>query len=256
MKTNFTQLLFVVLLLAGQRVFSQSADSTKATSHFSGVITATNNGISLLPNFMLGKPALLFDLSLGKGRLSFDPMLRFAMEGKPWSFIFWWRYKLADGAKFKMSVGAHPSVVFRTVSVSTEGVAKEYFTAQRYAAGEVTPTYFFSPNASIGVQYLGSRGLSQDAIRRTHFVALRGTLANVKLSENLALTVMPQAYYLNMDGRQGTYVNATVFLTKKNVPVSFSAIANRALHTEIAGRAFVWNVALNYHLNNTYRRIR
>lgn len=249
--------IYATLLMGlAHPAFSQTVDSTKANSHVSGVITVTNNGISLLPNFMLGKPAVLFDLSLGKGRLSFDPMFRFAMAGKPWSFIFWWRYKLADGTKFKMSVGAHPSFVFRTVPITTDGSTKEYLTAQRYLAGEVTPTYFLSPNTSIGIQYLGSHGLSQDAVRNTHFVALRGNLANVKLLERFSLTVMPQVYYLNMDARQGTYANATVFLTKKNWPVSLSAIVNKALKTEIAGRDFVWNVALNYHINNRYHRIR
>lgn len=55
---------------------------------FSGTASVTNNGISLIPSFSLGDPALIFDLKFKKGRLSFEPDMRFALEGKPWTFIF------------------------------------------------------------------------------------------------------------------------------------------------------------------------
>jgi len=38
--------------------------------------------------FTLGKPAAIFDLSVGNERLAFEPQFRFSLEGKPWSFIF------------------------------------------------------------------------------------------------------------------------------------------------------------------------
>lgn len=74
--------------------FSQKNDSTIVAGHFGGAVTITNKGISIVPNLTLGKPAVIFDLSVGKRKLSFEPSLRFALEGKPWSFLFWWRYKL------------------------------------------------------------------------------------------------------------------------------------------------------------------
>lgn len=67
-------------LLLSQCSFAQSKDSTQTPSFFKGQITATNNGISLVPNFSLNNPAALFDLSVGKGRLSFDPMFRFGLK--------------------------------------------------------------------------------------------------------------------------------------------------------------------------------
>nr|MBP6073208.1 hypothetical protein [Flavobacterium sp.]MBP6100608.1 hypothetical protein [Flavobacterium sp.] len=63
---------------------------------FSGGITVTNNGISLLPTFTLGKPAAIFDFAVKSKRWSFEPQLRFSLEGKPWSFVFWGRYKVID----------------------------------------------------------------------------------------------------------------------------------------------------------------
>jgi hypothetical protein len=36
---------------------SQKSDSIKVTNYFGGGVTVTNNGISLIPTFSLGKPA-------------------------------------------------------------------------------------------------------------------------------------------------------------------------------------------------------
>ena len=104
------------ILLYSYTSFAWQTDTVQTPRFFKGQITATNNGISLIPNFSLNRPAAMFDLSLGRGRLSFDPMIRFGLDGKPWTFVFWWRYKLVQQKRFTMSVGAHPSVVFREVS--------------------------------------------------------------------------------------------------------------------------------------------
>ena len=58
-------------------------DSAASIGHFGGAISVTNNGISLIPTFSLGKPAIIFDMSAGKRRLSFEPQLRFGLDGKP-----------------------------------------------------------------------------------------------------------------------------------------------------------------------------
>ncbi len=58
--------------------FSQARDEPEPAGHFGGAVTITNNGISFIPNFTLGKPAAIFDLSVGKRNLSFEPQFRFA----------------------------------------------------------------------------------------------------------------------------------------------------------------------------------
>ncbi len=105
MKKTITFFSFLLFTLYS---FAQTIDTTQTPSFFRGQITATNNGISLIPNFSLNKPAALFDLSIGKGRLSFDPMFRFGLDGKPWTLIFWFRYKVVDQRRFTLGIGAHP----------------------------------------------------------------------------------------------------------------------------------------------------
>lgn len=245
-------LLIAIVLHLAHTAFCQRADTLQTPSFFSGIVTATNNGISLLPNFSLNKPAALFDLSMGKGRLSFDPMFRFSMEGKPWTFIFWGRYKLINRPKFKMSIGAHPSFVFRTITATVNGGANDYLTAQRYFAWEAAPTYPINKKTSVGIYYLGSHGLTKDLTQYTTFLAARAILSNIELPKRFKLTLIPQFYYLKQDTKAGTYLNATVILSKKNSPFSISAIASKAMNTTIPGKNLIWNIGLNYNFNKQY----
>jgi len=109
------QILILSLVLLQSPSFSQEnpVESQSPIRHFSGTITATNNGVSIIPAFNLGKPAAFFDLSVGGERLSFDPMFRFGMNEKPWTFVLWWRYKIIKDKRFTLTAGAHPAFLFQ-----------------------------------------------------------------------------------------------------------------------------------------------
>src|SRR5215468_11181833 len=119
-------LLIVVFSLITHFVFSQGIDSTKNIFHFKGAVTVTNKGISLVPTFTLGKPAAIFDLSMGKKKFFFEPQFKFSLAGKPWAFLFWWRYKLVTTSKFAFTAGVHPALSFRTDSFIVNGVKKGF----------------------------------------------------------------------------------------------------------------------------------
>ncbi len=125
-------LTFMILMSASS---AQEPDSLRIPMRFSGAVTVTNKGISTVPNLTLGKPAAIFDLSVGKGKLSFDPQLRFALEGKLWSFLFWWRYKLVRTERFQLNLGAHPALSFRRIKIPVNGLEKEDMVVRRYLAG-------------------------------------------------------------------------------------------------------------------------
>lgn len=245
---------FSVFILFSYLSSAQNRDTTQAPSFFRGQITATNNGISLIPNFSLNKPAALFDLSMGKGRFSFDPMLRWSLNGKPWTFIFWFRYKLINHKKFTMSVGAHPSVLFRTEVANIGGVNKELLTSQRYLAWEATPTYYLNKNVGVGLYYLGSHGLTNDLVQFTNFLAVRTIVSNLKTGKHFNVSFVPQVYYLQQDNRKGIYFNASFNLAKNHFPVSVSANISKAFKTEIVGKDFLWSIGLVYNINNRYTK--
>lgn len=245
-------LLLFGILFSPYLAFAQMVDTTQTPSFFSGQITATNNGISLIPNFSLNKPAALFDLSIGKGRLSFDPMFRFGLDGKPWTFVFWFRYKLIASKKFSMGIGAHPAFLFRAETAIVNGISKELTTTQRYVAWEASPTYRLNKKVGLGLYYLGSHGLTKDLIQYGHFVALKAIISNLKLTNQLNLSLVPQFYYLKQDQAAGTYFNASLGLAKTHFPVSVSANISKTINSEIKGKDFLWSVGLVYNINNQY----
>jgi hypothetical protein len=132
--------LLIFLAVLVYPAFSQTTDNIKIPGHLGGAVTITNNGVSLVPNLTLGKPAAIFDMNVGR-RLTFEPQFRFALEGKPWTFILWWRYKLYEGEKFRINIGAHPAFAFRDNTFLVDSVSKDFITVSRYLAGEIYTSY-------------------------------------------------------------------------------------------------------------------
>jgi len=252
MRKNNVPFIIVSMLLT-HFSFSQNTDSTKQTFHFGGAALVTNNGISLIPTFSLGEPAAIFDVFMGKRRLSFEPEFRFSLEGKPWSFLFWWRYKLVEGNKFKFNIGVHPALNFRTVATEVNGESKETIITRRYLAGELSPNYVITKNISLGIYYLYSHGIDKEAVRNTHFLTFNTNLSHVSLFDGVFMRITPQVYYLKQNNEDGLYVTSTLALNKVRFPLSIATTINKTIETEIiASKDFLWNVTLIYSFNKVY----
>ena len=248
--------LLLVLVHGMNFVFAQQMDSTatqQAVGRFSTGASVTNNGVSLIPSFSLGKPAAIFDLSLGKKRLSFEPQFRFALTGKPWSFLFWWRYKLLKVNKFTFNVGAHPAIVFRDRTYIVNGEPVNVTIEQQNIAAEFVPNYALSKNVSVGAYYLVSHGFDKGGTRSINFFALRSNFSRISLSKQLYLSIIPQVFYLRVDGKGGFYANSTVVLGKNKFPLNLSSILSKTIKTDLTGaKDFIWNISLNYSFNKNY----
>lgn len=258
-----TGLLFFVFLLLTHFCFSQNADSTtrkadstKKISHFSGSVGVTHNGISLIPTFSLGKPAITIMLSTGKGKLSFEPDMRFALEGKPWGFVFWFRYKLLNTGKFKINIGAHPALNFRTFRLPMDGDSADVIAVRRFLAGEFFPNYQLSKNVNIGMYYLFARGFDKNVAKHNQFLTINSNISNIGLPGKMLMQFNPQVYYLKQDKNDGFYYTATVILARKKFPLSVSAIINKTIRSNIPGnKDFVWNASLVYSFSKKYNKI-
>ncbi len=235
--------------------FSQEKDSVlmnsvipKPDTFINGALSITNNGISTVPYLSLGKPAFITDLSLSRGHFSFDPQLKFNIpDARPWSFIFWFRYRFADNEKFKFRVGAHPAYSFRARTATINGIEQETITVWRFLAGEIAPLYYITPNLSVGPYYLYAYNMEKNAIKHSHFISLQTNITNIRLSDEFYLGVFPQFYYLTVGTQKGFYAYASVSLAKKDFPFSLSAVANKEIKSDIAGsESFLWNVTLMY----------
>lgn len=241
--------LFIFVSLAGQ-----NADSIQLPFHAAGSITLTTKGISMIPNLTLGKPAVMFEFNMAKGRVSFDPQLRFALKGQPWSFLFWWRYKILKPGKFQLDIGAHPALSFKEQTLYTaDGTERNTMTVRRYLATEMAPSYTINKNVSISLYYLFSHGIEPELTQYTNFISARASFPNIKLSEKYYARFNPQVYYLNMDGVEGTYVNATVAIAKRGFPLSVSTMFNNPIKTNLlSGNDFLWNINLVYNFGKDF----
>lgn len=231
-------------------------DSTKLKSYFNGNFSVTNNGISFIPSFSLGKPAAIFELATGKKRLSFEPQLRWALNGKPWSFVFWWRYKLIKKDKFTFNVGMHPSVAFKRVSNTTNGKTTVSLVPQQFIAFEFVPNYWVNKNLSFGMYYLVSHGIYGAATKYTNFLTLNSSISNIRISKDLRFRMNPQLYYLKMDAADGFYFSDIFLLSNIHSPFSFGSIINKPFRSTIpGGTKFSWNLSLFYSFHKNYVRV-
>lgn len=213
---------------------------------FKGSATITNNGVSLVPSFSLGDPALLFDLKFTKDRFSIEPDFRFALEGKPWLFLVWFRYKAIEGERFSFRVGAHPAMNFRTIPINRNGgPIEDILEARRYLAAELAPTYKVSDKLSLGLYYLHGRGFDE-GVKQTHFLTFNTILNHLYISEQVYLNFTPQIYLVKTDDLMSYYVAGTLSLAKDDFPLSLSLLVNQTLAGEIPVDDFFWSGSLVY----------
>ncbi len=245
--------ILLLILVSANTLHAQSTDSTR---YFGGFASVTNNGISLIPTFSLNKPAGLVILNMGK-RFTFDPEFRFSLEdGKPWSFIFWGRYKLVQQEKLRLNVGLHPGYLFSNKKTTdNNGNTSMTIATERYLASEISPSYFITKNTSIGVYYLHSRGFTESSTKSIDFITLNANFNKIDLFKSYYLKFSPQFYYLKMDDQDGYYFTATATLAKEKFPLSLQSTMNKKIESEIPSQNFIWNMSLMYSFGKQYKAI-
>ena len=246
-----TQIKLCVVLLITFFCFvplSYSQSGINSQPDVSASATITTEGISIVPALSLGEPAAIFNLSVGH-RLTFEPDLRFSLEGEPWSFLFWFRYDFVDTEKFELNIGAHPEINFRTTNATINDAANEIIEARRFLAGELDASYMVAPDVTVGSYYLYGHGFEVSVPDNTHYLSFRSTLSEIYLFQDIFLTMSPELYYLKIDRDDGVYIASGMNLGKDNVPVSISAFYNQTIHSNISGSPVtLWNLSLTYSI--------
>ncbi len=249
-------IFFLVFCLAAAVCFSQKTDSVKQILNFSGTVSATNNGFSLVPTFTLGKPALvtIFNMS-GKSRLSFEPEFRYSLEDfKPWSLIFIWRYKLVRKEKFQFSLGAHlPALNFITTTFIKDSVEEEVIKARRFfPVIEAIPVYRVGKNTTLSMYCQYGKGLEKEVANDIYFISLRAGFSKIPLTRQFFFRFNPQLYYLKIARNGGFYTAGGLALARGNWPISISVMWNKAIETDIASKNFDWSLNLNYTFGKSF----
>jgi hypothetical protein len=257
-RTSFFYLRIASLILffsLSEILAAQNNDSTIVKSNrFGGAVTVSTKGISTIPNLTLGKPAIVFDMVMGR-RLTFEPQFRFSLEGKPWAIVFWWRYKVLTGNKFTLNLSANPSLSFKTIKETSSDKTQEIIRATRYVAAAISPNFQFNKYFGVGMYLFYTKGIEKFITQNTYMVSLRPGISNIPVTKNITARVGPEIYYLKMDGKDGIFLNTTFSITKKNFPLSVTGLFNKPLKSNIpADYNSLWNVCLVYIFNNEYRK--
>jgi len=230
--------------------FAQT-DSTSKIVNFRVAASVTNNGFSFIPAFSLGKPAAIFNFNINGGkRFSFDPEFRFALkDGRPWSFIFIWRYKMINQKRFQFIFGSHfPAVPFRILAYENTPEIKNTLAVSRVVPFEFTPNLIINKNHSLSAFILYAKGISDDAVNHTSVFMIR-SVSSFPLSKNVKLRVNPQLFKLNLDEKSGYYFASNFTLSSNKTPFYLGSTINKAFDSNIGGKAFNWNLSLGYAID-------
>jgi len=250
------RLLFgTILFFITYSLFAQNEDdSTSKENIFSAVVTVQNKGISTIPNLTLGKPAIIFDMKLGR-KLTFEPEFRYSLEtGKPWAIVFWWRYYLTFSDKFKVTFHANHSLSYKSIDVyDSDGTPQEIIRTNRYLAGALSPVYQVNKYIGIGAYLFYARGLDPNMTRNTYLASFRPAFSNIPITRNIVARIAPEIYYLRMEENEGSFFNARFLISKKNCPFSLSGLINKPIKSNIPSEFdFLWNVGVSYTFNKKY----
>lgn len=213
------------------------ADSTKKTWQFHGLIQVNNNGISPVPAFSLGKPALMTSFFVQKGGFTFSPEFNYGLDGKPWVVNQWLRFQKQHG-RFLLRTGANMSLFFGRVDSEIK--------LNQYLALEGFVSYRMSDRSSLNLLYWNSHGLDPMAVKSGHFLSLSANISKIPVTKTLLLELRPNLFYLqNTIPFKGLFVSAITSISHKKYPVSIFAQAVQPISVKPTTN-FNWNYGLNY----------
>jgi hypothetical protein len=240
-----------IALCAGLLCFSaflygrEKSDSVKTKLMTQATVSLNSNGISSIPAFSLDKPAIIASLALTKNRFSYEPVLAYGLDLRPWFIDNWLRYKIINRPAFELRTGFNISSFFSEFKLEDTTA----WQAQRYFALELTGTYKFSPNSSLALMYWNDRGQEPGTLKG-HFINLMYDRSNIPVGQHMLLGVNLQLFYINYDGdNDGLFITPRISSGVRNLPFSLFFQAIQALASNIEPwPEFRWNVGLGYTL--------
>src|SRR5664279_87331 len=229
---------------------NELADSSKTKLKAGATVSLNSNGISSIPAFSLGKPAVIASVSLIKNRFSYDPQLAYGLNFKAWFIDSWLHYKLIDRPHFEFRPGFNFSTFFSDYTGSGETIIKNETIrqAQRYFTFEFTGICKFSSNSSLTIGYWNDRGQDKGTLLG-HFFNLVGEKSDINIGRSVLLTADLQIFYIDYQGKNdGLFLSPKITSSLRNVPFSVFFQPIQALYSNISPfPGFRWNLGIAYY---------
>lgn len=216
----------------------------KKKAEYSASVSLNSNGIASIPAFSLGKPALIASLSVAKGRFSYDPVLGYSLNMKPWFFDSWLHYKIIRKPAFQLRTGFNFSNFFSQHDYSGETITK----GERYFAGEIAAFYKPGQHNTLSLMYWSDNGMEPGSISG-HYVSLMDEIADVPVGRSFLLGAALQLFYINYDGsNDGLFTCPKITAGLREFPVFVFFQATQVIFSNIEpDPGFKWNVGVGYN---------
>jgi len=233
-------LLITTMVFAGE-----PRDSTRSVLKTEASVSFNSNGIATIPAFSLGKPAVIASLYLSKGRFSYDPMLAYGLDRRPWFIDNWLHFKIVDRPSFELVTGINISMYFSDMGINDDIILK----GERYFALAAKGTYIISPGNSISFSYWNDRGQDEGTLKG-HYLNLTGEMNDIRLGDKIRCGWNVQLFYINYDGNNdGLFVSPSATVSYRGLPFSVFWQATQPISTDIVpSPAFKWNIGISYTL--------
>jgi len=244
------RLIFIGLVLISSSLFSQDqSGDAKSALELAGNILLSSNGISPVPAFSLGKPAIMTNLSLKRSRFSFTNQFNYGIDGKPWSSNNWFRFQFPAG-KFRFRVGTNWSFYFKESTIVENNQTITIKRVNRYLENELAVIYQAKENITIQTMWWHDEGLDVDGVKRGDYYSLSMEVSKIRILKNVYLKLAPNIFYLNNKiPFSGLFVSNTASINYKESPFSLSFQVVQPIVVKPEGN-FSWNVGLGYRFKN------
>jgi hypothetical protein len=250
---NYLCIAVCLVFLLPVNMQAADTDTLKSPLDLNIRVGLTNNGFSFVPAFTLGEPATSLDIILKWKRFSIEPQFQYSLTGKPWTFIFLYRYKIIREGWYQLSAGTHlPGLAFVYDDAAFESNGGNRPIVDRVLAAEFINTFIISPQFSISLLYLRSKGVQTESFSSGHFLSLSPVFSPIAISHGFQLSLFPQVFYLRLDDRDGFYISGNLLVDKRNFPLSLGSTFYKTFDNEIGGQDFNWNLSLFYTFRKTY----
>jgi hypothetical protein len=231
------------LLMLNQAYSSGQSDSVRNKLKADFNVSLNSNGIASIPAFSLGAPAIIASAGLAKGRFSYDPVLAYGVDMKPWYIDSWLHYKIIDRTSFKFRTGINFSNFFTEVNLSDEVIMK----SERYWALELAGMYYFDEKTSLTLMYWRDKGKDPGTISG-HFITLIGDKSGMPLGRYLVWGANIQLFYIDYTGNNdGLFVTPKLSVSALAVPITLFLQATQAIVSNVEPfPGFEWNIGVAY----------
>ena len=223
----------------------EKGDSSRTKLKAEANVSLNSNGVASIPAFSLGKPAIISSVSLVKNRFSYDPVLAYGLNLKPWFIDNWLHYRVIRKPAFELRTGVNFSTFFTENKLPDETILR----GDRYLAVEVAATYNFSPNTSLTLMYWNDNGIEPGTISG-HFFDLVGEKRDIRLGKSVLMSANVQLFVITYDGNNdGLFVSPKISFALRDIPFALFWQGTQVLTSNIIpDPGFRWNIGLAYSL--------